>query len=260
MDSSTASKGHGMNVFEQMEIYKDALTPRERAVYDIVSANPDAVLGSTSVELAQRFGVSQSAISRFCQKVGYEGYGEFRMQLHKSLAAQSFDDASAPSHEDCLVRLLSATSETLAQPEAQRLASAIRSARYVYTLGSGQSSTPARMLASRLREDAICANYVESGDAQESLHVMDQRDLVVMFSSKNATFAEFMSMRGSISADHRPRVALVTHTARHPHAKESDPVVVLPTWSTLSLPLYLEPQDSMVFFCMMLSRAQEDEA
>ena len=44
---------------------------------------------------------------------------------------------------------------------------------------------------------------------------------------------------------------LVTHTASHPHSGQCDEVVLLPTWASLKLPYYLEPQNSMIFFVML---------
>lgn len=245
-----------MDVFTQMELHESALTPAEHAVYDIVKKHPDVILGLTSNEFARRYGVSQSAVSRFCQRLGFAGYGEFRMELHKSLTLRRFGkDGSSEGELDrmgCLNRLMQATRDIMSTPENTAILEKLHKAQGVYALGSGQSSIPARMLVGRLQEDSLPSHYVEEGYASESLHCMGNRDALVIFSSKNPTFHDSLVTASTLRAEKRPRILLVTHTPRHPNRKLCDDVIVLPTWTTLDLPLYLEPQYSMIFFCMFL--------
>lgn len=247
-----------MDVFEQMALNEDALTPAEHTVYDIVKAHPDAVLGSTSNELARRYGVSQSAVSRFCKRLGFAGYGDFRMALHQTLSERRFAEGGQAEGLDyldylgCLDRLMQATRTVLAEPAATKALEGLARAQNVYALGAGQSSIPARMLVGRLQEDSIPSHYVESGYDPEVLHCVTARDVLVVFSSKNPTFHGTLSTIPSLKPDRRPRTLLVTHTARHPDRKFCDDVIVLPMWTTLGLPLYLEPQYSMIFLCMLL--------
>ncbi len=249
-----------MDVFDQMELHKDALTPAEAAVYRIVKDQPDVILGCTSNELARRYGVSQSAVSRFCQKLGFAGYGEFRMELHKALTLRRFDADSKeqPSYQACLARLMQATSEAVGTEGFAHFCERMAEAHDVYVMGSGQSSIPARMLAGRLLEDSVHAHYVEAGYDTETLHSMASTDEVVIFSSKNDTFHQFLATVSTVESARRPHITLITHTSRHPSRKLVDEVILLPTWTSLKLPLYLEPQYSMVFFCMLLTDAQKD--
>lgn len=244
-----------MDVFEQMALSEDALTPAEHSVYDIVKAHPDAVLGSTSNELARRYGVSQSAVSRFCKRLGFAGYGDFRMALHQSLTSRRFDGQGEDEGTDylgCLDRLMRATRDVVTSPDATEALARFRDARNVYALGAGQSSVPARMLVGRLQEDSIPSHYVEAGYGSEVLHCVNARDCLVAFSSKNPTFHDVLVTASTLKPERRPRIMLVTHTSRHPDRKLCDDVIVLPTWTTLDLPIYLEPQYSMIFLCMLL--------
>ncbi|MDD5845312.1 MAG: MurR/RpiR family transcriptional regulator, partial [Olsenella sp.] len=160
-----------MDVFDEIALHKDSLTPAEQAVSRIVQEHPDAILGCTSNELARRFGVSQSAVSRFCQKLGFAGYGEFRMELHKTLTLRSFGgDAEPEDRISCLTRLMQAVSDAVGPETFASFYGRIEKARNVYVFGAGQSSIPARMLAGRLLEDSIPARYVALGYETEVLH------------------------------------------------------------------------------------------
>jgi DNA-binding MurR/RpiR family transcriptional regulator len=247
-----------MDALSQVEMHKDALTPKERAVYDIVAAHPDAVLGCSSMELARRFGVSQSAISRFCKKSGFEGYGEFRMGLHQSITLKRFNDEGDPQGNDpagSLADLLRATRDSMDPEKVAKLVRRLSAANHVYVMGAGQSDAPARMLAHRLVEDSIPSHYVEWGRETETVHTMCDRDVIVMFSSKNPTFSNLFSTLSTVGQDRRPYIVLVTHSASHPNCGQCDEVVLLPTWASLGLPYYLEPQTSMIFFVMLLGLA-----
>lgn len=249
-------EGAALDVFEQMALQEAALTPAEHSVYDIVKAHPDAVLGSTSNELARRYGVSQSAVSRFCKRLGFAGYGDFRMALHQSLTLQRFDGEAegnnALDYSGCLARLMEATRDVLAGHDAASVIARLHKASNVYVLGVGQSSIPARMLVGRLQEDSVPSHYIEWGYDSEFLHCVTSDDEVVVFSSKNPTFHTSLTTSASLNPEKKPRILLVTHTPRHPDRKLCDDIIVLPTWATLGLPVYLEPQYSMIFFCMLL--------
>lgn len=243
-----------MDALSQVEMHKEALTPKERAVYDIVAAHPDAVLGCSSMELARRFGVSQSAISRFCQKSGFEGYGDFRMGLHQSLTLRRFSDEGTVEENnpaESLAALLHATHDALDAEKLAALSERLAKANHVYVMGAGQSNVPARMLAHRLVEDSIPSHYVPWGSETETVHTMCDRDVIVMFSSKNPTFSNLFSTLSTVGKNRRPYIVLVTHTASHPHSGQCDEVVLLPTWASLKLPYYLEPQNSMIFFVIL---------
>lgn len=245
-----------MDVFDEIELHKDALTPAEEAVCRIVQEHPDAILGCTSNELARRYGVSQSAVSRFCQKLGFAGYGEFRMELHKTLTLRSFGgDAEPEDRISCLTRLMQAVSDAVGPETFASFYGRMEKARNVYVFGAGQSSIPARMLAGRLLEDSVAARYVALGYETEALHCMSDQDEVVIFSAKNDTFRQLLTTAATIEDARRPHITLIATTAKHPSRKHVDDVIVLPTWSDLKLPLYLEPQHSMIFFCMLVGGA-----
>ena len=78
-----------MDAFLQMRLHESDLTPAERKVYDAVQKNPEAVLQCTTTMAAKKFNVSQSAVSRFCQKIGFDSFGDFQMSLMVSLSTHT---------------------------------------------------------------------------------------------------------------------------------------------------------------------------
>lgn len=63
------------------------LRKSERAVAELVLAQPSEVLHLSIAELAQRVGVSQPTVARFASALGFSGYKEFKLRLAQSLAS-----------------------------------------------------------------------------------------------------------------------------------------------------------------------------
>lgn len=67
-----------------------ALTPglrrSERKVAELVLASPHALVDSPIAQVAQRAGVSEPTVVRFCRSLGYPGFQRFKLALARSLA------------------------------------------------------------------------------------------------------------------------------------------------------------------------------
>ena len=70
----------------RIESMRAQLRPSERKLADYVIDAPREVLDLAMTELAQRAGVSQPTIARFCQALGCGGFREFKIRLAQSIA------------------------------------------------------------------------------------------------------------------------------------------------------------------------------
>ncbi|MDD2993137.1 MAG: MurR/RpiR family transcriptional regulator [Pygmaiobacter sp.] len=249
-----------MNIFDQMELCKADFTPREREIYEIFRSEPDVISQNTTVAIAARYGIAQSAISRFCQKIGFNSFSDFRMSLALSLAAHSFRDSAAPPDEksdwqmtDYICDLVRSTGHMVGDETLRRLSSKVIEADHIYVTGTARSSIPAQLLVSLLVQLCQPSYFIEPGLEVETLHIMKNSDLVILFSSQNPTHKEFLDMAVGLSQAHRPSTLLVTHSPKHPVSKMVDDVVVLPTWASLHYPISIESSTSCNVFCSLLS-------
>ena len=55
-----------------------SFTGSDNAIKDYIIANPEAVLECSIKELAAKAFVGVASINRFCKKIGFEGYADFR--------------------------------------------------------------------------------------------------------------------------------------------------------------------------------------
>ncbi len=63
----------------------DSLRPSERRLADYVARHGASVIRLTMPELAERAGVSQPTIARFCAALGYDGFKEFKLQFAQNV-------------------------------------------------------------------------------------------------------------------------------------------------------------------------------
>lgn len=249
-----------MNIFEQMELCKADFTPREREIYEIFRSEPDVIAQNTTIAIAARYGIAQSAISRFCQKIGFNSFSDFRMALALSVSAHSFGDTAAPPDEksdwqmtDYICDLVRSTGRMVSEETLRRLSRKVIKANHVYVTGTARSSIPAQLLVTMLVQLCLPSYFIEPGLEVETLHIMKQDDLIILFSSQNPTHKEFLSMAAGLSPARRPSTLLVAHSPKHPVSKMVDDVVVLPTWASLHYPISIESSTSCNVFCSLLS-------
>ncbi|QNK39101.1 MurR/RpiR family transcriptional regulator [Caproicibacter fermentans] len=245
-----------MDIFQQMERCKKDFTPREKEIYEIFTSEPDVIAQNTTVAIAARYGVAQSAISRFCQKIGFNSFGDFRMALALSMSSHAF---SAPQEQadwgrvEYMCDLVRATREMLPDSLLHSFSAKIIQADRIYIAGTGRSGIPARLLAIQLVQLCRPCFYIEPGLEVETLHIMRSGDFVVLFSAQNPTHKDFLTMASDVSPSRRPQTLLVTQSLKHPLYKMVDEVVCLPTWNTQHYPYSIENTTSSFVFCDLLT-------
>ncbi|MDX1605450.1 MAG: SIS domain-containing protein [Candidatus Competibacterales bacterium] len=65
---------------------QSGLRPSERRVAEAVLADPEAAVSSSIAALAERVGVSEPTVLRFCRALGCRGFQDFKLQLARDLA------------------------------------------------------------------------------------------------------------------------------------------------------------------------------
>lgn len=73
-----------MNIFSQLEQIND-FTDNEKLVVQYMKTNPEDFVKSSAKEISQKCFVSLSTIYRLCDKLGFSGLSELKVQLSRSL-------------------------------------------------------------------------------------------------------------------------------------------------------------------------------
>ena len=143
------------NVFDKINTQYYELTSAEKKVADYVVIHQQQTQFMSISELAEEAGVAEATISRFCRRLGYKGYGAFKLAIANATAVvgswlpQSGEVCPADSVEEMARKVyendLAAMSQTreLIDPEAiRKAADLIMSAARVLCMGAGGVHDP----------------------------------------------------------------------------------------------------------------------
>lgn len=139
----------------------DSLPPSELKVAHYLLDNPDEIIHASVTELANSLGVSESTVVRFCQRLGYQGYQEFKILLARDLGRpfqdtyqeiELDDDAATVIHKTLKISQ-SALIDTQAVLDPERLQDVVgwlTGADHVYLFGCGGSGGIAEIAGQKL--------------------------------------------------------------------------------------------------------------
>ena len=109
------------------------LSPAERRVADAVAADYEATTRMTIGDLANRAGVSQPSVTRFCRSVGCASFGEFKVRLATTLTVAAvylrtdrvFDDDIGQLAQVVMIRAANTIRDCLEQLDTAAVGRAI---------------------------------------------------------------------------------------------------------------------------------------
>ena len=131
---------------------RDQIRPSERKLADHVLAQPGEVITLSMAEMAQRAGVSEPTVARFCSALGCSGFREFKIKLAQDIAGGMpfFDQEVIPGDAaagiagkvfDRTIATLMQVRNNLSADAVERAADLLARARRIEFYGSGNSGT-----------------------------------------------------------------------------------------------------------------------
>ena len=177
----------------------DSLSPAESKVAAVLLSAPAWVLDSALANVAERAGVSEPTVIRFCRSLGLDGYPALRLRLAESLASGAslfYRDVDArDSAADLAAKIFERSARTLMDVRGQlapaRLEAAftlLAGARRIEFYGLGSSgivAADARHKFFRLGLQAV--SYADAHVHGMAATMLDPRDVVVAISSTGRT-------------------------------------------------------------------------
>jgi DNA-binding MurR/RpiR family transcriptional regulator len=151
-----------MDIFTALTDDDDRLTALEKRLARVVLDDAEFALNASIVDLARRAEVSPPTVTRFCRRLGFQGYPDFKMQLARSayvglryLRPETAETATPASvAEDIVAKAQNALfqmHQALDLAAVEEAARMLRRAGMIYAFGAGgNSSMIAHELANRL--------------------------------------------------------------------------------------------------------------
>lgn len=257
-----------MTIQDNMESF----TRGEQRIAQYFLDNPNIILEAASItDLAQSMGSSNTSIIRFCQKLGYGGFAEFRFALRRELLQRGADsglDAQTeggdgwPEAErllDVYRRYIGLIPQFVSRDQVDQLARYIQAADRIVIWGINRTALSAQQLSYRLSRigyfSKMTSDYVVMGDDAE---ILSEGDLCIVFSMNgrgNKVGSSRFGSYGTSMQAARARgahVALVTMNKDLALRKYADLTVVLPWISHENRSNFFEDQIVVFSFIELL--------
>lgn len=243
-----------MNPFEQMELKQGSYTTTDRQVHDVVVNNIDAVLRGTATSLAEDFGISQPAITRFCKKLGYQGFSDFRIAVYQHHKSAAVGDTPSTSI-DYYCKLLQLIPAAMDDADIDGLVERLAGSRVVASTGFHKSALPAELLYLNLIKFGLVSVFSSYDHIAAIEQMLGPDDTLVIFSTTSKIYKDAIESVRELPKDKQPYIVLVTMNAKNPLRNKVDQVVWLPNYQNQNYTQYLESQVTFMVFVDLLTNA-----
>ncbi len=195
------------------------------------------------LQLATATGVSPPTISRFVQRLGFAGFGDFQLKLIDELrerqsSPRDLHALSAEAGNVCFLEtyaqrfadLARRLPETLTQQQLESVAALLADpARTIYLRGGRISDTLARFLSVHLRQIRPGIHHLADDPElwPDALLEMRRQDVVVLFDFRRYQPA-LERLAAAIHTQRRAQIVLITDKWQSPAARHCSHVVALP--------------------------------
>ena len=179
----------------------DNLRKSEKLVADFILDNPADVVASTMAQAAERMGVSEPTLNRFCKALNYSGFNEFKLTLAQQLAADEYFTSYEIDPEDSIQVLTEKVFDTtiseilnvrsqINQNVLEDAIEALANARRVEFYAFGGSAPVAMDAQHKFFRLKIPSSYISAPHIQfMSANSLGDKDVVVAISQSGTTSA-----------------------------------------------------------------------
>ena len=252
-----------------------SLTKAEKKVADIVQSNPQEAVYYTVTDLAEKAAVGETSVIRFCRKLGYRGYHDFKLAMAQDVVQLPAGAAGGePEESDDVLTVARKMTESntlmlqntlnLLDPEAMRQAvRAITEARKLYIYGVGSSGITAMDAHYRLMRIGIDVEVQRDAHIiAMSAALVKKGDAVLGISTSGST-KDLVDPIQRCKENGATVICLTSH-ARSPITGYADHILLIPAREKPteggSLSTKIVQIHMLDMLCKMVEFAKKDEA
>jgi len=203
------------------------LTRSEKKVADYVLKVGSQLMYATMSDIKAATKVGDATIIRFCQKLGYNGFSDFKIEIAKEDFTQQEQTRPTDYYDEISQHLQEALTATAKLIEPARLNQAIdllSQAHKVYIFGVGGSGQVGASFAAILLRVGIQATPVGDPHIQAQIaSLLSPSDLVIGLSLTGRTKDTYDSLK--IAKDNGARIIAITNNLNSPVASLGDVIL-----------------------------------
>ncbi|WP_075877588.1 MurR/RpiR family transcriptional regulator [Merdibacter massiliensis] len=137
------------------------LTASEKLLFDYIQEDPKRIIHQNLQDICQKLYISNATIVRFCQKIGYQGFHEFKFAIRSQLEDITENDLSLDSYFNFHLSRFKDAIQLIPFDQLETISKMFHSYSTIYIYGSAMSSIPAHYLYSVLSSLDFSCIYIE---------------------------------------------------------------------------------------------------
>lgn len=213
--------------FDRIYAMKNMATNKERKLIEgLEGIEPDELVYMSITELASRLKVAEATVVRFCKKLGYNGFQDFKLSLSKELGTVARSDMSSVVKRIAqqMTDAITETSYSLQYDKCLEIARFLVSADKIGAFGVGNSSVTAMEIGNVLARIGINVTVTPDPHMQAMITSnMTDRDIVFLISVSGST-KDIIDV-AEIAKANGVKIVVITCYDRSPLAKFGDYVL-----------------------------------
>lgn len=213
--------------FDRIYAMKSMATNKERKLIEgLEEIEPDELVYMSITELASRLKVAEATVVRFCKKLGYNGFQDFKLSLSKELGTVARSDMSSVVKRIAqqMTDAITETSYSLQYDKCLEIARFLVGADKIGAFGVGNSSVTAMEIGNVLARIGINVTVTPDPHMQAMITSnMTDRDIVFLISVSGST-KDIIDV-AEIARANGVKIVVITCYDRSPLAKFGDYVL-----------------------------------
>ncbi|MFK7691790.1 MurR/RpiR family transcriptional regulator [Paenibacillus sp. HJGM_3] len=213
-----------------------SFTKSEQRVAETVLNDPEGAVYSSITDLAEKAGVGETSVIRFCRKLGFQGYQEFKLAVAQQLTSPAEQMAGDIEESDSLATLkvkltalnaqnIQNSSALLNEQALQEAVNLFRSARTITFMGVGSSGMTAMDARYRFFRLGLQVNAETDTHGMRMTAALARRGDVVMAITTSGSTRDLVDAFRLAKANDASTVCLTSH-ARSPITQHADVVLL----------------------------------
>lgn len=177
--------------FDRVNALKSVATNKERKLIEgLETIRPDKLVYMSITELAAQLKVAEATVVRFCKKLGYNGFQDFKLSLSKELGTGSQSEVSSAVKRIArqMTDAINETSYAMDYDKCMEIARLLVGARKIGAFGVGNSAVTAMEISNVLARIGINVTMTSDPHLQAMITSnMTQTDVVILISVSGST-------------------------------------------------------------------------
>ncbi|MBS5985235.1 MAG: MurR/RpiR family transcriptional regulator [Clostridium paraputrificum] len=168
---------------------QSSFTVSENEISQFVINNPDFVITNTITNLAKKIGTSEASINRFCKKVGYKGFNNFKIALAQNSYYSNMEKENSSNADSSIIesmsldytQLIKNTSAMLSEESLNNSVELIKNAETIHVISLINTSFIANELAFKLSLIGLkVKTHIDKLDIHLCTSNLSSKDLLIV--------------------------------------------------------------------------------